>query len=97
MKQRHGDSESQGGEAERLQALGDAFETMHGSRVPGAPLNKIIGYLRRGDLEGARASCRNELFDKITDETEQRMIIKKLFDGSGSPWKNLEEKIKKEQ
>ena len=82
-------------ETKDMQDLANELEViMAQRREKGGPMQKLIDRLRKGSKEDAIACVRNEIFDKITDYEKDALpiIVEKLFDGSGSPWKNLEKR-----
>ena len=59
-------------------------------------IKTLIVYLRRGDVESAKALCFNESDKFYGLEDIQEIIIKKLFQGKEHPWKLFWNPSKKE-
>ena len=78
-------------EVSKLQELANKLEAQNNKSLNGA-LKRFIDILRRGNVESAKAQIKNELFDKLTTE-EEVLIIEALYNGSGSPWKSLEQEL----
>ena len=83
-------------ERKKWRGLADEIESV--TEGDNRIIQKLTDSLRRGFPDAAQTLCNNE-FDKFGEYREKvvKILIKKLFSGSGSPWASIEAKMQKEK